>query len=117
MRTETGDLLGVEAVIDKDLAAALLASRLQADRLLVLTDVPHVMADYGTAQERAIGHTTSAQLRALDLPAGSMGPKVEAVCRFVEHGGKGKAAAIGTLEAAVDLMRGEAGTYVTAEPL
>ncbi|MGB7449198.1 MAG: carbamate kinase [Ornithinimicrobium sp.] len=117
MRTQTGDLLGVEAVIDKDLAAALLASRLQADRLLVLTDVPHVMTDYGTEQARPIGHTTPAQLRALELPAGSMGPKVEAVCRFVEHGGKGKAAAVGTLESAVELMRGEAGTYVTAEPL
>jgi carbamate kinase len=116
-RTPTGDLLGVEAVIDKDLAAALLASRLQADRLLVLTDVPHVVAHYGTEEAEPIRHTTPAQLRALELPAGSMGPKVEAVCRFVENGGKGKAAAVGTLDAAVDLLRGDAGTYVTAEPL
>ncbi|MGC1208839.1 MAG: carbamate kinase [Ornithinimicrobium sp.] len=117
VRTTTGDLQGVEAVIDKDLSAALLASRLQADRLLVLTDVEHVVEGFGTGHDRPIRHTTPAQLRALDLPAGSMGPKVEAVCRFVDHGGKGKAAAIGTLSAAAALLSGEAGTYVTAEPL
>ncbi len=117
IRTPTGDLQGVEAVIDKDLSAALLASRLQADRLLVLTDVEQVVEGFGTDDPRPIRHTTPAQLRALDLPAGSMGPKVEAVCRFVDHGGKGKAAAIGTLSAAADLLAGEGGTYVTAEPL
>lgn len=117
VRTSTGDLLGVEAVIDKDLSAALLASRLQADRLLVLTDVEHVMQGFGTADERPIRQTTPAALREMDLPAGSMGPKVEAVCRFVEFGGKGKAAAIGNLAAAQELVRGEAGTFVCAEPL
>ncbi|MGB3827895.1 MAG: carbamate kinase [Ornithinimicrobium sp.] len=117
VRTATGDLQGVEAVIDKDLSAALLASRLQADRLLVLTDVEHVVEGFGTEHERPIRHTTSTQLRTLNLPTGSMGPKVEAVCRFVEHGGKGKAAAIGTLSSAADLLAGMAGTYVTAEPL
>lgn len=117
VRTPTGDLRGVEAVIDKDLSAALLASRLQADRLLVLTDVEAVCEGFGTDAERPIRHTTPAQLRALDLPAGSMGPKVEAVCRFVEYGPKGKAAAIGTLSAAADLLTGAAGTYVSAEPL
>lgn len=116
VRTPSGDLAGVEAVIDKDLSAALLAGRLQADRLLVLTDVEHVSHGFGTDAERPIRHTTAAALRAMDFPDGSMGPKVEAVCRFVENGGKGKAAAIGTLSAAAELLSGEAGTYVTAEP-
>lgn len=119
VRTETGDLRGVEAVIDKDLSAALLAHRLGADRLLVLTDVPAVMEGYGTDDQREIRHTTPEELRALDLPAGSMGPKVEAVCRFVEvsgsrSGGVEVAAAIGSLDEAVALVDGSAGTYVTA---
>jgi carbamate kinase len=116
VRTETGDLRGVEAVIDKDLSAALLAHRLKADRLLVLTDVPAVMADHGTDAAREIRRSTPEELRALDLPAGSMGPKVEAVCRFVEVGGRGVAAAIGNLTEAADLVHGRAGTYVTATP-
>jgi carbamate kinase len=112
VRTETGDLKGVEAVIDKDLSAALLAHRLKADRLLVLTDVENVIEGYGTESARPIGRTTPAQLRALDLPAGSMGPKVEAVCRFVEVGGRGTAAAIGNLAEAEQLLTGAAGTFV-----
>ncbi|WP_238695240.1 carbamate kinase [Ornithinimicrobium flavum] len=96
VRTATGDLRGVEAVIDKDLSAAVLAHRLRADRLIVLTDVEAVMEGFGTDAARPVRLTTPAQLRALDLPAGSMGPKVEAVCRFVEVGGRGVAAAIGT---------------------
>jgi carbamate kinase len=115
VRTETGDLRGVEAVIDKDLSAAVLAHRLKADRLIVLTDVRAVMEGFGTDAARPIRRTTPAQLRTLDLPAGSMGPKVEAVCRFVEVGGKGVAAAIGNLEEAGALVDGSAGTFVTAE--
>lgn len=116
IRTQTGDLQGVEAVIDKDLSAALLASRLKADRLLVLTDVENVIEGYGTARARPIGRTTPRQLRALDLPQGSMGPKVDAVCRFVERGGRGTAAAIGNLGHAQSLLDGTAGTYVTPDP-
>ncbi|MGC5584608.1 carbamate kinase [Ornithinimicrobium sp. W1665] len=117
VRTATGDLRGVEAVIDKDLSAAVLAHRLKADRLLVLTDVPAVMEGFGTAEAREIRRTTPERLRALDLPAGSMGPKVEAVCRFVEVGGQQHrvAAAIGNLEEARELLDGRAGTFVTAE--
>ncbi|MFX0539102.1 carbamate kinase [Ornithinimicrobium sp. Y1847] len=116
VRTDSGDLKGVEAVIDKDLSAALLAHRLGADRLLVLTDVPAVMEDYGTDHARELRHTTPGRLRELDLPAGSMGPKVEAVCRFVEAATNGRpvAAAIGNLEEAAALLDGSAGTYVTA---
>jgi carbamate kinase len=116
IRTETGDLQGVEAVIDKDLSAALLAQRLKADRLLVLTDVPHVVEGFGTPGARPIRHTTPAQLQALDFPAGSMGPKVEAVCRFVEAGGRSSAAAIGNLAEAQALLHGDAGTFVTPDP-
>jgi carbamate kinase len=116
VRTGTGDLTGVEAVIDKDLSAALLAHRLKADRLLVLTDVENVMDGYGTDHATPIGRTTPSRLRALDLPAGSMGPKVEAVCRFVEVGGRGTAAAIGNLAEAEQLLSGAAGTYVEPDP-
>lgn len=115
VRTETGDLRGVEAVIDKDLTAALLAHRLKADRLVVLTDVPAVMLGWGTDDARPLRRATPGELRELDLPAGSMGPKVEAVCRFVEVGGKGVAAAIGRLEDASALVDGGAGTFVTAD--
>lgn len=115
VRDGEGRLHGVEAVVDKDLSAALLAHRLGADRLLVLTDVPAVMEGFGTGAQRPIGRTTPQRLRALDLPAGSMGPKVEAVCRFVEQSGSDDvAAAIGNLEQAEELLHGSAGTYVTA---
>lgn len=115
VRTPTGDLRGVEAVIDKDLSAALLARRLHADRLLVLTDVENVIEGYGTDHPQPIKSTTPERLRALDLPAGSMGPKVEAVCQFVEAGGPGVAAAIGSLHEAPALVHGERGTYVTTD--
>lgn len=114
VRTATGDLRGVEAVIDKDLSAALLAHRLKADRLLVLTDVPHVVHGYGTDDATPVRHITPKGLRALDLPAGSMGPKVEAVCRFVEV--TGKKAAIGSLDEAAALLNGAEGTFVSPDP-
>lgn len=117
VRRPEGDLQGVEAVIDKDLAAALLAHRLGADRLLVLTDVPAVMTGFGTDHAEPIGHTTPERLLGLDLPAGSMRPKVEAVCRFVQAGGPGAAAAIGNLHQVAELLDGQAGTYVTAAPV
>lgn len=113
VREADGRLRGVEAVVDKDLSAALLAHRLGADRLIVLTDVPAVMEGFGTPDERPVRRTTPERLRAMDLPAGSMGPKVEAVCRFVRSGGD-VAAAIGNLEEAEELVDGSAGTYVTA---
>jgi carbamate kinase len=104
-------LRGVEAVVDKDLTASLLARQLGADALLLLTDVPAVQDGYGTPQARPIRRATPAELRARDFPAGSMGPKIEAVCRFVEA--TGKPAAIGQLSDAQALLDGEAGTLVT----
>jgi carbamate kinase len=105
-----GGLRGVEAVIDKDLVAALLAVELRADLLVLLTDVDGVFEGWGTEDARLIRSTTPAELRALDLPAGSMGPKVEAVCRFVER--RGGVGAIGALADGERVARGEAGTAV-----
>jgi carbamate kinase len=86
-----GRLHGVSAVVDKDLAAALLASDLGARGLLVLTNVPHVALAYGTSDETPISEMTVADARryrdAGEFGAGSMAPKVEAVCRFVEATG------------------------------
>jgi carbamate kinase len=109
--TPEGATHGTEAVVDKDLTAALLAERLQADALLLLTDVPAVMAGWRTASEHPIRQATPADLRALDLPAGSMGPKAEAACRFAEA--TGQPAYIGALPDAAAILAGEAGTKVT----
>jgi len=107
----SGALRGVEAVVDKDLTAALLARAVDADALLLLTDVDAVIDGFGTPDARPIRHATPQQLRARSFPAGSMGPKVEAACRFVEA--TGKMAAIGRLDAAAALLRREAGTIVS----
>lgn len=112
VRDDTGGLRGVEAVIDKDLSAALLAHELGADALLILTDVPAVEAGYGTPDARPIHHATTEELRAGTFPAGSMGPKVEAACRFADA--TGGMAAIGRLDDAEALLAGKAGTIVTA---
>ena len=107
-----GGLRGVEAVIDKDLAAALLARGLGADALLLLTDVDGVYQGFGTESARLLRRLTVAQVRAMDLPAGPMGPKVDACCRFVEQ--SGGVAAIGALADAEAVLAGEAGTTITA---
>jgi carbamate kinase len=101
---------GVEAVIDKDLASALLAVDLHADMLVLATDVPAVYSDYGTPAQRPIAQTTPTGLRSRQFAAGSMGPKVEAVCRFVEH--TGARGVIGSLDQIDELVSGRAGTQV-----
>ncbi len=111
VRDSAGLLRGVEAVVDKDLTSAVLAEALDADVLLVLTDVPAVMEHFGTTDQKPVPRATPAGLRALEPPAGSMGPKVDAVCRFVEL--TGGIAAIGSLDDAAAILRGEAGTIVT----
>jgi carbamate kinase len=108
-----GGIRGVEAVVDKDLTASLLARELHADALLLLTDVAAVMDGYGTPQSRPIRRTTPAELRKRDFPAGSMGPKIEAVCRFVEE--TGKPAAIGQLSDAQALLTQQAGTVIVPD--
>ncbi|MCB0827695.1 MAG: carbamate kinase [Solirubrobacterales bacterium] len=101
---------GVEAVIDKDLCSARLAIDLEAELLVLATDVDAVYLDWGSAGQRAIGQTTPERLRSSDFPAGSMGPKVEAACRMVET--TGRRAAIGSLEDLPGLLDGSAGTQV-----
>ncbi|MEU3341798.1 carbamate kinase [Streptomyces sp. NPDC002144] len=107
---DSGELSGVEAVVDKDLTAALLAEDLKADFLLVLTDVPNVYEDYGTPRQRPLHDATPTSLRRGAFPAGSMGPKTEAAARFVER--TGALAAIGSLDAAYEMLHGRAGTLV-----
>jgi carbamate kinase len=115
IRGHDGLLRGAEAVIDKDLGAALLARDLDAEALVILTDVANVQTGYGTPSARPIGRTSPAELRSLHLPAGSMGPKVEAACRFVEA--TGRPAMIGRLGDAAALLAGTTGTIVEPEPV
>jgi len=110
-------LRGVEAVIDKDLAAAVLADAVAADALLIATDVPHVLLDYGTPQERPLGRTALEELQAHadagEFGAGSMGPKVEAALRFARR--TGRQASICSLDDIVPALAGDAGTTVSPE--
>lgn len=113
VRGADGSHTGVEAVVDKDLASALLATQLGADVLVLATDVDAVYERFGTPGARPLGHVSPEELRAHAFPPGSMGPKVEAACRFVEAGGS--RAAIGALDAVGDLATGATGTQVVAE--
>lgn len=110
---EDGSLRGAEAVIDKDLTAALLAEVIAADMLLLLTDVPAVFEDWPEPRERVLRRVAPAMLRKLHLDPGSMGPKAEAACRFVER--TGGVAAIGSLDDARRVLQGLAGTRVEAD--
>ncbi|MER5635561.1 carbamate kinase [Kitasatospora sp. NPDC002227] len=111
---DTGRMRGVEAVVDKDSTAVLLAEQLDADALLILTDVTHVFTRFGSAHPGAITETTPEQLRALQLPAGSMRPKAEAAAAFSEH--TGGLAAIGPLDDALGTILGTTGTTVRRGP-
>jgi carbamate kinase len=106
-------LVGVEAVIDKDLASALLAADLHADALLIVTDVDAVYADWGTPDQRAIRRATPQALAESEFAAGSMGPKVRAACRFVAE--TGGLAAIGSIADVEELLLGRTGTVVTLD--
>jgi carbamate kinase len=105
-------LVGVEAVIDKDLATSLLARELDADVFVMATDVDGVYADWGTPSQRRLDRTTPDELRAMDFAAGSMGPKVDAATEFAATG---KRAVIGSLEQIDGLVAGTAGTNVVAD--
>src|SRR5579862_5401843 len=111
-RSDGGELTGVEAVVDKDLTAAELAITLKADRLLVLTDVPAIILDYGRPDARPIPAIDADALAAMTFPAGSMGPKAEACLRFVLA--SGQPAAIGALSDAAAILAGQAGTTITS---
>ena len=113
MLTPDGVLVGVEAVIDKDRAGALLAGSLGAGILLMLTDAEAVWQDWGTAEARAIRRASPNALEKLQFAAGSMGPKVEAACDFARA--TGGRAGVGALEDAVAIVEGRAGTLVSIE--
>jgi len=116
VRGKGGALSGIDAVIDKDLAAALLAKEVGADALLILTDVPQAYIHYGAPEQQALTTVSLAEMRAYaaagHFKAGSMGPKVAACMRFVEAGGT---AVIASLTEVVPAMAGEAGTRIVPE--
>ena len=107
---DTAGQRGVEAVIDKDLASSLLANELGVETLVLATDVAAVYDKYGMPGQRPIMRATPEGLRAHEFAPGSMGPKVDAVCRFVER--TGARAAIGSLDEIDDLLAGHGGTQV-----
>jgi carbamate kinase len=114
VRDEGGRVRGVEAVIDKDLTAALLARTLDADVLVIATDVDHAAVDWGTSHQRELGRVTLAEMRAHaaagQFASGSMGPKVEAATRFVEGGGP--RSVITSLTHITDAVEGSFGTVI-----
>lgn len=112
VKDRRGKLSGVEAVIDKDRAAALLASQVEADAFLMLTDVEAVYTNWGTDQQEAIREADPRGFNDMHFAAGSMGPKVEAACNFVSAGGGRRIAGIGRLEDALAILRGKAGTII-----
>lgn len=109
-RDEGGRWHGVEAVVDKDRAAALLAVEIGASALVIVTDVDGVYRRWGQPDAELIREATVAELRAMTFDAGSMGPKVDAACTFVERAGR--PASIGALTAAPALLAGTAGTRI-----
>lgn len=117
VRDPDGGLRGVEAVIDKDLAAVLFARGVGADVLVIATDVEHVVLDYGTADARPLARAGVAEMRRIAdqqrFASGSMGPKVEAAIRFVEGGGS--RSVITSLDKIEDAVPGRAGTVIEEE--
>jgi carbamate kinase len=111
-----GALSGIDAVIDKDLAAALLARELGAEALLILTDVPQAYVHYGTPEQEALARVTASEMRAYaaagHFKAGSMGPKVEACLRFVDAGGE---SVIASLTEVGPALAGRAGTHIVPD--
>jgi carbamate kinase len=117
-RVPGGPLEGVEAVIDKDLGAALLGRAVAADVLVIATDVPNAVLRYGTPEAEPVGRVEVTKLRSLaaegHFAGGSMGPKVDAACRFVENGGS--YAVITRLDQITDAVTGSCGTVVVPDP-
>jgi len=109
---KSGKLVGVEAVIDKDLVSELLARELEADLFVMATDVDGVYQDWGRPSQKLLSHISAAELKNYNFAAGSMGPKVNAAVQFVEK--TGKRAAIGALQDIEQIVEGNAGTNVVA---
>lgn len=113
VKFEGGCLVGVEAVIDKDMSAAFLAKQLNADALLILTDTDAVYLDWGKPSQHAISTTTPKALSQYSFDSGSMGPKIDASCEFINQGGK--FVGIGSLEDGLRILQGKAGTNIIPE--
>jgi carbamate kinase len=117
VRSAGGELASVEAVIDKDLTAVVLGRQLGVDVLVIATDVDAAVLGWGTPRAEAVGAVSAGQLRALaaegHFAGGSMGPKVDAACRFAESGGR---AVITSLHRIADAVAGTTGTIVTPDP-
>ncbi len=113
VKAADGTLTGIEAVVDKDLSGALLADQMGADALIIMTDVEAVCVDFGKPTQKSIAKISPEETKQLDLPAGSMGPKVEACAKFVNNGGK--YAAIGSLYDLEKIVAGVAGTHITKD--
>ncbi|PTA49527.1 carbamate kinase [Shewanella morhuae] len=109
-KANNGNLVGVECVVDKDLTAELLAEQIKADLFIILTDGA-VYLNYGKENQQAIKHITPEELDKYHFPAGSMGPKIDAVCKFVSKG-LGDAA-IGALDELSAVIAGHSGTRIT----
>jgi len=113
VQREDGSLIGVEAVIDKDLASSLLARELKADALLMLTDIDAVYRAWLEPEARAFCRISPRAIREYVFAPGSMAPKVEAACEFVEQAGG--IAGIGQLKDAAKIITGEAGTVIASD--
>ena len=113
MRSSAGEMVGVEAVIDKDRTSALLATGLDADALLLLTDVAGVYREFGSKDQRVINAITRTEIENLELPTGSMAPKAAAAANFIKDGGK--LAGIGQLTDARAILDGHAGTRISPD--
>ncbi len=107
-----GAYVGFEAVIDKDMTAALIAEQIGAEHLLILTDGTHVCLNWGTPQEQKLENVTIEQMKQYSFPAGSMGPKVDACCQFVEK--TEQSGHIGDLSFALEIIEGKSGTHIQA---
>lgn len=105
-----GAYVGFEAVIDKDMTAALIAEQIGAEHLLILTDGTHVCLNWGTPQEQKLENVSIEQMKQYSFPAGSMGPKVDACCQFVEK--TGQSGHIGDLSFALEIIEGKSGTHI-----
>ena len=112
VQAPNGGLVGVAAVIDKDASSALLASALEADRLIMLTDVEAVYKNWNTDSAKPIQRMSTAELRELEFEEGSMAPKVAAACQFADE--TGNSAYIGKLTRLPDIIRGLSGTRIDA---
>ena len=110
IRNNHGEYTGIEGVIDKDYTSALLAQQLSADRLMLLTDVPFVMENWQTENEKPIDKIHPDELEKILLASGSMKPKVRAACQFVKN--TGKIAHIGLLSDAAAILEQKTGTTI-----